>query len=76
MNYSLIAKKLFKEAEWIEGDGRFALVSRCRGVTVSLWESLEAATNKKSFIDKIACGGACVGDHEIIVLNTFPRNHR
>jgi len=57
-----------RQAAWIQGDGRFALLAWCRVLTVSLWQTLAEAEEQKHFIDRTACGGLCTGEHEIIDL--------
>jgi hypothetical protein len=52
-------------AAWIQGTGTFTLVSWCKGLTVSLHETLAAAEQSKTFIDRLACGGGCRRDHTI-----------
>lgn len=50
-------KRWGKEAEWIRGNGQFALLARCRVLTVTLWSTRAEAEEQKRFIDKYACGG-------------------
>jgi hypothetical protein len=61
-------KRWSKEAEWIQGNGQFALLAWCRVLTVTLCPTLEEAEKQKQFIDKYACGGLCSGHHEIIAI--------
>ena len=44
-----------KEAEWITGNGQFALLAWCRVLTVTLWPTRAEAEEQKEFIDKYAC---------------------
>ena len=69
-SYRLIARQRWSGAEWIKGDGPFALVASCYVVTVSLHHSLEAAEKQKGFIDRFGCGGRCSRGHEIVDLTT------
>jgi hypothetical protein len=69
-----LASCVRREAAWIIGTGPFALVARCGGVTVTLWKSMEAATESREFIDRLGCGHACHGDHEIIQLRLGRRS--
>ena len=59
-----------KKAEWIQGDGQFALLAWCRVLTVTLWSTMVEAEEKKKFIDKMACGGGCTRNHEIVDLGS------
>ena len=65
------AHKLWPDALWIQGAGRFASVSHCGGVTVILCDSREKAESTKRAIDRHACGGRCVGatGHVIVDLD-------
>ena len=67
-SYETFAKCAFRRAVWITGSGQYALVARCRALTVTLWEDPQDAEMRKEFIDKTACGGMCTRDHEIIQL--------
>jgi hypothetical protein len=69
-NYRGVAKCRWKHAEWIEGEGQFALLAHCRVLSVTLWPTLEEAKNSKSEIDASGCGGSCYKQHEIVELNT------
>ena len=63
-------KRWGQKAAWIQGDGQFALLARCRVLTVTLWPTMAEAEENKKFIDEMACGGGCTGDHEIIDLGS------
>ena len=60
-----------REAEWIQGDGQFALLAKCRVLTVTLWSTRTEAEKSKEEIDRTACGGGCFGAsaHEIVDLS-------
>ena len=58
--YKAAAKRKFKYAEWIHGDGEYALAARCGCLTVTLHKTLEDARKSKSQIDSTGCGHACV----------------
>ncbi len=47
----------------IIGGGPFAVVSRCRGVLVTLYPRKEAATEAKRHMDYAGCGSPCWGQH-------------
>ena len=52
-------KKWGRKAEWIEGEGQYALLAWCRVLTVMLCQTIDEAEEKKKFIDEIGCGGNC-----------------
>ena len=57
-----------KKAEWIVGNGQFALLAWCRVLTITLWSTREEAEKQKRIIDEFACGGFCNRQHEIVDL--------
>lgn len=59
-----------KEAEWITGNGQFALLAWCKVLTVTLWSTTAEAEENKKFIDEMACGGGCTRNHEIVDLGS------
>lgn len=61
-------KRWGQDAEWIRGDGRFALVADCNYTTVTLHETLERAEEVKAEIDRFGCGGRCIRSHKIMDL--------
>jgi hypothetical protein len=61
-------RKWGKDAEWITGRGRFAVLAFCRCITITLWTELEKAKLAKKQIDETACGGMCHGAHMILDL--------
>lgn len=61
-------KRWGKKAEWIQGDGPFAVLAHCRVLTVTLHATKGEADDSKAFIDRLACGGLCTRNHEIIDL--------
>ena len=59
-----------KRAEWVSGEGQFALLAPCRVLTVTLWETRDEAEKEKTLINQIACSGQCTPSlHEIVDLN-------
>ena len=59
MSYRTIARRRFNP-EWIQGQGRFALVAPCgSAVTVTLHDTQEQAQEAKGAIDGHGCGGNC-----------------
>lgn len=69
MAYKNKAVRRWRQAVWITGNGRYALLAHCDVLTITLWDTLEAAINSKEAIDNYACGHACYKNHEIIDLN-------
>ena len=57
VNWRSIAKKRWSKAEWITGNGPYALLAWCRVLTVTLWSSLQEAHRERELIDQIGCGG-------------------
>ena len=57
-----------RKVAWIEGEGRYALISWCRVLTVMLFHTWGEAEERKRFIDEIGCGGCCIKKHYIIDL--------
>lgn len=68
--WNKIAKRRWPHAEWITGEGPYALLAHCRVLTVSLWDDLDRAKATKEFIDETGCGGFCAGYHEIVKLKS------
>lgn len=65
-----MARCVWPWAHWVSGytHGQFASVSKCRGTTVMLHATAEDAVEAVRVIDAGACGGACIGRHEVIQL--------
>jgi hypothetical protein len=66
--YRTLAQCIWKRAVWIDGEGPYALLARCRRLTVTLHETAEAAEESKEQIDATGCGGGCHKDHMIVQL--------
>ena len=67
-NYVDTARRRWPAAEWIIGNGRYASVAYCDVTTVILFETQAEAEHAKAFIDRLACGHACLREHEIVNL--------
>jgi hypothetical protein len=50
------------------GDGRYATVAWCGGLTVHLHATRDAAERSLAMIDETGCGHDCWGDHELVDL--------
>jgi hypothetical protein len=69
MTYYSAAKQRWSKAEWIRGEGRYAVLARCGVLTVTLWPTIGEAEVAKREIDETACGSRCNGLHEIVDLD-------
>lgn len=67
--YRAVARCRWPRAEWVHGEGRYAVVAYCRVVTVTLHPTPAAAARAKHLIDASACGGRCHRDHELVDLH-------
>lgn len=76
VSYLSVAEKRYRNAAWIEGHGRFAVLAHCKVLTVTLWNTRQEAQDAKRFIDDIGCGGVCKGKHEIVDLTVTPTTNR
>ncbi len=68
INWSGRAKRWWKWAWWVDGNGPFALLAHCRVLTVRLYAKCDEAERDKAVIDRGGCGGPCYGNHEIVDL--------
>lgn len=66
--WATLAACMWPRAAWITGNGRYAVVARCRALTVTLHETIDDAEMAKRVIDGSACGGMCWGNHELIEI--------
>jgi hypothetical protein len=67
-SYVAMARRHWPAAEWIIGQGRYASIAYCDVTTVMLFAAQAEAEHAKAFIDRIACGHACLREHEIADL--------
>ena len=73
-DYVATARRRWPAAEWIIGDGRYASVAYCDATTtIMLFATPAEAECAEGFIDRLACGHACVREHEIADLGGRPR---
>ncbi len=68
MTWRQFADCAWPDAEWIMGEGRWASLAHCRGLTVILFDSLDDARAAQDAIDRRACGGGCQRRHEVVEL--------
>lgn len=71
--YITFAKKLYPKAIWINGQGQYALLAYCGGLTVTLHETQESAVKSKETIDQTGCGSQCRNSHKIVDLSNCQR---
>jgi hypothetical protein len=57
--YNAVAGCRWPRAEWVEGQGPFALLAYCDVLTVMLHPSRELAEDSRRWIDHYGCGHAC-----------------
>ena len=68
-SYSTFARCIWgKRAHWVIGEGPYALLAWCGGLTVSLHDTEDSALSDKAMIDKTGCGGHCNNDHRVLRL--------
>ena len=63
------AKKIWKRAEWIDGEGRHASLAHCVDLTIQLYKSMEEVEKAKEAIDRMGCGGGCYKDHAVVDID-------
>ena len=71
--YRGMARDLWPRAEWIAGEGPWAVVASCGyGTTVTLWDDLHKAEEAIQDINQIGCGGRCYKNHFVGRLSMTP----
>jgi hypothetical protein len=68
VNSHRLAKRLWKRAAWIHGDGPIAVIAYCNVTTVTLHSDPEVARHSVDFIDEHGCGGNCYRHHRVVDL--------
>jgi len=70
INYRPAARRRWPEAQWVDGEGRWALLARCYSLGISLHPTLIAAEEWKRLIDAVGCAPLCLGPsrHRIVDL--------
>lgn len=63
------AKKVWRGAEWIQGEGQFALHARCGVLTIQLYPTYSEALGAIKELDRLGCGGKCIEDHFIMEIH-------
>lgn len=64
--YRGAARKRWKRAVWIQGQGRWAVVAYCNHTSVSLHIDRIDAVHSMAFIDRLGCGHQCQRVHALI----------
>ena len=54
-----MAEKLWPDAEWITGEGKWALLAFCDVLTITLHKTFLKAEKNRDYIDTFGCGHAC-----------------
>jgi hypothetical protein len=68
--YNALARCIFRPERpyWIWGEGPFALICRCDGLTISLHQIEREALADKRQIDRAGCCSPCERRHEIVAI--------
>lgn len=56
----------FPTLSWVVGDGNYAVIAWCRTPTVTLWLKTDLAQAALTELNALACGGRCVGRHDLV----------
>jgi hypothetical protein len=62
------ARRRWPGAEWIYGEGPFALLAHCEILTITLHDTRAKAEEAKRAIDETFCGHTCNKQHEIVEI--------
>lgn len=66
--YAEARRRWLGMAEWVTGEGQFALVEPCRVLTIQLFATQHDALMAKSLVDEAGCGERCDKDHRLVDL--------
>ena len=69
--YHAQARERWPEAEWVDGNGRWATLARCEVLTVALHKRREDAERALDFLAMCGCGNRCLGKsrHELVDMD-------
>jgi hypothetical protein len=67
-SFRTLATCMFPRAHWVVGEGAYATLAWCGGLSVMLHSDLEKATISKDQIDMTGCGHLCTKRHEVVRL--------
>jgi hypothetical protein len=64
------ARRLYRHAVWVYGDGPYALLAHCRQLSITLWGTRQEADYERYYL--LPCGGGCTGEsgHEVVDLRS------
>lgn len=71
--YHSKAKRIWRKAAWVHGDGPIAVIAYCNVTTVSLHANRVDAQHSIDFIDRFGCGHRCGRDHRVVDLADLVR---
>ena len=66
--YAEARRRWLGTAEWVTGEGPFALVEPCRVLTIQLFPTRDEALMAKFLVDGAGCGDGCLQDHRLVNL--------
>ena len=66
--YAEVRRRWAGKAEWVAGEGRFALLEPCRVLTIRLFASQWDALVERNQLNDDGCGERCLGTHEVVDL--------
>lgn len=66
--FRAVARCRWPSAEWIAGDGPYAVAAYGRPLTIQLYATSEAAANARALIDETGCGHTCTSWHQVYEL--------
>ena len=68
-SYLAVARRKWgPRALWVEGQGRYATLAHCGGLTVELHRTQAEAQQALDVINATGCGHRCSRNHELVVL--------
>ena len=67
--YAEARRRWAGKAEWVTGEGRYALVEPCRVLTIHLFAYKRDALSALKLANTAGCGERCVGDHRLVKLD-------
>jgi len=66
--YAEVRRRWAGKAEWVIGNGRYALLEPCRVLTIQLFDSQYEALLERNLGNEFGCGDRCLGAHEVVDL--------
>ena len=64
--YAEARRRWTGKAEWVTGEGRYALMEPCRVLTIQLFLYKRDALSALKLVNAAGCGDGCVGDHRVV----------